>query len=575
MATVIDALVVTLGLNAQNFLQGNREANQSLDRTRTNTRTLTAEEEKREKLNARNRTTRDRDHNKQKTQQRENIEGLKELTKASLSFFGTATTLGGMATFIGGITQANSQLYRTATNLGTNTESLTAWGGAIEQAGGNAQEAINTMGMLSRSMTEMLVTGNTATLPYFRQMNIDLEGIARSANPLPNLLKAINSAAQNNVGKVGRTHTFNLLQMMGLDYGVADVLVGTTNDMDALLKKVEKLGLLNMDNARNSRELARQWTELRQRGVALGRDVEAVTTPAITQMLNKLMDFSTENPKITTAIAGVALAFLTKFAPVRALLYGVGGILAIDDWQTWQEKGESVIGKLAESFNKLYESGKRAWYASQGDFTQESQKEKEKMIEESIQYGIYTAISRIFNVLQKTNVAVLGGKFGTTTSKGQSDVGIRKTGKKEDLLNENTHRFTPKGLMKDLIKKGYSQDEAQALVDDFTEQAGLDNRGRINTQINLASKIEELANARLNAKQYPTKENKDLLKRLESAQAARQLAGQAQSTNNATSTNTNSTTVGQVNVYTQATDAQGIARELPRAIANQAESGSF
>ena len=42
MATVIDALVVTLGLNAQGFLQGNREANQSLDRTRTNTRTLTA-----------------------------------------------------------------------------------------------------------------------------------------------------------------------------------------------------------------------------------------------------------------------------------------------------------------------------------------------------------------------------------------------------------------------------------------------------------------------------------------------------------------------------------------------------
>lgn len=566
MATVIDALVVTLGLNAQNFLNGNREANQSLDRTRTNTRTLTAEEEKREKLNARNRTTRDRDHNKQKTQQRENIDGLRELTKASLSFFGTATTLGGMATFIGGITQANSQLYRTATNLGTNTESLTAWGGAIEQAGGNAQEAVNTMSMLSRSMTEMLVTGNTATLPYFRQMNIDLEGIAKSANPLPNLLKAINAAAQNNVGKVGRTHAFNILQMMGIDYGTADILVGTTNDLDALIKRQEKIGLLGMDNARNSRELARQWTELRQRGVALGRDVEAVTTPAITQMLNKLMNFVEENPKITAAIAGVALAFLTKFAPVRALLWGAGGILAIDDWQTWQEKGESVIGKLAQDFNKLYESAKRAWDAKNGKFERDTDPEKAK---KDIERGIFWK-----NALNNINSMIFFGDNESSISGGQGDVGIRKTGKKENDKN-NTYRFTPKELMNDLIKKGYTQDEAQARIDEITGEAGLDNRGRINAQLNLQSAAGELSDARKNAKEYPTKENKQLLQKLENAQAARKLAAQPQAVNNSTSTNTNSTTVGQVNVYTQATDAQGIARELSRAIANQAESGVF
>ena len=42
-----------------------------------------------------------------------------------------------------------------------------------------------------------------------------------------------------------------------------------------------------------------------------------------------------------------------------------------------------------------------------------------------------------------------------------------------------------------------------------------------------------------------------------------------------TSTSTNSTTVGQVVIYTQATDAQGIANAFPRALANQSESGAF
>ena len=134
-------------------------------------------------------------------------------------------------------------------------------------------------------------------------------------------------------------------------------------------------------------------------------------------------------------------------------------------------------------------------------------------------------------------------------SKGQGDVGVRKTGKgeKEQL---NRYKFTKKELIGDLIKKGYSFKEVQEQANFYEKEAGLDNRGRINSQINIASKLN---------------------------QDARQLAAQPQvGGGNSTSTNTNSTSVGQVIINTQASDARGVYNEfVNRVLVNQAESGGF
>lgn len=539
MATVIDALVVTLGLNAQNFLQGNREANQSLDRTRTNTRTLTAEEEKREKLNKKNRTERDRDHVKQKTQQKENIDAYRELTKQAVSFFGMTATLGGMASFIGGITQANSQLYRTANNLGTNTESLTAWGGAVEQAGGNAQEAINTMSMLSRSMTEILLTGQSAQLPFFRQLGVDLQAAMREADPLSAILKQIGEGTQKNISLVGRSNAFNMLQMMGIDYGTANILMGSRKELELLIKRQEQIGLLAMDNARRSAELARQWVDLRQRGVALGREIEAVTTPAITRMLNGLMDFAEENPNIVKGLAAIAAVMLSKFAPVRVLLLGIGSLLVADDWATWGKNGESVLGKLNAKASQL-------WYTLNGAFNTEDKLKADT--------GFLQGLKKFISGVGAVNDAVLLGVDTPQSkiSKGRGDVGVRKTGTNEKP--KQAYKMTDKEIGVYLKERGYSDAETQEIIDSFIRDAGRDNQGRINARINIAYRSQEAQNA----------------------QAVRQLASQPQGFgSNSTSTSTNSTTVGQVVIYTQAKDAQGIANEFPRAIANQAESGGF
>lgn len=616
MATVIDALIITLGFDTKGLKQGQAESNKAIDDTKKKTKELTDQEKKRDaEIKKR--------HEENKKRTKETSDGFKTLSRDALAFFGVITTSMGMAKFIGDITNTNSQLYRTSNNLGTTTESLSAWGGAIEQAGGNAQEATNTMQMLSRSMTEMLLMGETANLPYFQRMNIDLRAIAQSAEPLPNLLKAINKAAQTDVSKAGRATAFNILQMMGIDYGTADVLVGTTKDLDAMLKRQKEIGLVGQDNARRSRELAREWTELRQQGTALGRNIEAVTTPALTEMLKRLMDFGKENPNVVAGIAGIAAVMLSSFAPVRVLLLGITGLLALDDFATWGKKGESVIGSLIESLDKLYDSSKKAWYAAHGAFDDKSKKDVDKKTSGILTFLAQVAkatpigrpVSQVYDLLTRSDPSTIK-KTGLKSR-------MTDKAKKEKRLEE----MTESDIISHMMSKGWSRENAISIAANLKAESSLNPNAQnknssafgyaqwLNSRQNVfkrnfgkslksASPREqldfidwELKNTHKNVgdqlKGMGVGEGAALLSNkyevpstsqfgldaaaMTRARMAEKMAGVQPSYNNnaSTSTSTSSTTIGQVNVYTQATDAQGIANAFPRALANQSESGAF
>lgn len=544
MTTVIDALIVTLGLNAQGFLQGNREANQSLDRTRTNTRTLTQEEEKREKANAKNRKERNKDYPEQRRQQKESIDNFRELTRQAVSFFGITTTIGGMGAWIGGITQANSQLYRTSLNLDTSVESLKAWGMAIEQTGGDAKSAVGTMQNLSDMMTGITLGVLPSNLNVFNLLGVDLFKASKSAEPLVEVLKMINKGAQKLKETRGQKEAFNIVRMLGIDSDMANLLVQDEKSLNDLLDSVKKINVLNEAAAKKSYELARQWVILKQKGDALGQTIENQVSPSIIKLLENLMKFSEENPKIVAGIGIIAGALLSRFAPVKALLVGIGALLGISSWQEWANGGKSFIGSLIEDLNKLYVSAKRAFYASRGAFTPEPQ---QKIDSNFSQWGKA--------VLKNINHIVFLGDNTSKTQKGQGDLGTKKTGKNENTVGDD-YRFTPSDFKKNLIKKGYTSEEAQEQIDFYIKEVGLDNRGRINSQLNIDKKKQSSA--------------------LKLQNNAEKLAAQPSNINNqTTSTSTNSTKIGQVVIYTQATDAKGIANELPRALVNQAESGGF
>ena len=279
-------------------------------------------------------------------------------------------------------------------------------------------------------------------------------------------------------------------------------------------------------------------------------------------MLKSLMDFSKENPKIIAGVAAIAAVFLTKFAPVRALMLGVGGLLAVDDWQTWKDKGESVIGSLIKSFNELSASAKNAWYASQGAFDEKSKAELDEKTSEKVKKWLADRAKKELAALQ----FLTGTDNESTVSKGRGDVGVKKTGKQPIEQKVPAAKMSDKEIMDYLMDRNYTMQEAQGMVNTAEKVAGRAKNGNINIMWQMAKKEEAIAQDPNHAS---TKQD------MKNARAAENHAWRGVPYSPNSSTTTNSTTISSLNVYTQATDAIGIAKTLPRVLANQAESGAF
>jgi len=547
MATVIDALVVTLGLNAQNFTQGNREANQSLDRTRQNTKDVTKEEDKREKQQERTRKARNRDHIEQRKQQKESIDNFKEMTKQAVSFFGFATTFGGMASWIGGITQANSQLYRVSNNLGMGVGSLKKWGMAIEQTGGDAKSAVSTMQMISDTLTGLQLGIMPQNAAVFSMLKVDLNKAYNSAEPLVEVLKMINAEAQNIKEKKGIREAFNIVKMVIPDYDMANLLVKDPKELDAFLASVEKINKLDQKGAENSAKLAQQWVILKQKGEALGQTIEEKVTPKIFDFIKGLEKLVEENPKAVAAVGVLAGAFLLKFSPVRAILASVAGLLVADDWVTWANKGESQIGRLVAA-------AKQFWYTFNGAFD-----EKSKLALDIKHQDFWK------RALNNINHIIYGGSTKSKVTYGENSSSSKKRDKHGNLVSARLiPNMTPSQLKADLLSKGWPEKEAQAEIDKIVKDVGLSKYGYINAKTNMP---KFSASSNLSQEQV-----------LQLQTNAAKLAANPSGYNNtqSSSTTTNSTNVGQVIINTQASDARGVYNEfVNRVLVNQAESGGF
>jgi len=624
MATVIDALVVTLGLNAQNFTQGNREANQSLDRTRQNTKDVTKEEDKREKQQERTRKARNRDHIEQRKQQKESIDNFKEMTKQAVSFFGFATTFGGMVSWIGGITQANSQLYRASNNLGTGVESLKEWGMAIEQTGGDAKSAVSTMQMLSKMMTEIKYGILPANMGLFSALGVDLFKASQAGEPLVEVLKMINKGAQGIKEKNGIRDAINSIQMLGIDYDMANLLAKDEKTLNAFLASADKINKLNQSGAENSAKLAQQWVILKQKGEALGQTIEEKVTPKIFDFIKGLEKLVEENPKAVAAVGILAGAFLLKFSPVRAVLLGISGLLVADDWVTWANKGESQIGRLIAA-------AKQFWYTFNGAFDEKSKNELDKKT-----IGVF---SRSLQYLKNIDDPDSKDWFS------QLIQSRKELGFKLEDGSKVKKRTNVKQYKSDLIKQGYSEQNAQARIDFLKENGAIGEDGYIknnvnlnlkspkeeatnelrnnvnlnlkspkeeatnelrnnvnlnlkspkeeatnelrnNVNLNLKSPKEEATNelrnnVNLNLKSPKEEATNELRNKREMQNRnfnAQRAAANPSGYNNtqSSSTTTNSTNVGQVIINTQASDARGVYNEfVNRVLVNQAESGGF
>lgn len=335
MDNIIDSLVVTLGLDPSKFRQGKKEADQGL------------------------KDIRDR--------AKEGKEQIVSFGEKLVGLFAVFTAGRGLKDFVEDMTAANTQLERASRNLDVNAAELSAWGAVVERNGGSADELQQTLKGLSVQQTELAVTGQSSMLPYFNALGISLTDAHLRARPLTQILREL--AGSERLQRMPRPQAANLLGMMGFGQGTVNtILGGDVAALDKLIARQRELYPMTQRQAEQSERLSMAMYDFRREATGVGNQLLNLVTPALTKfftVMTSVLEYLNRHRALLAGVIAPALLlvaraawafvapWLVAAAPILATVAALG--LLIDDWETWRKGGRSALGEFWQGWVDLWQ----------------------------------------------------------------------------------------------------------------------------------------------------------------------------------------------------------------------------
>lgn len=330
MATIIDSLLVKLGLDSSEFSAGKSKVDKGLKNTGDEA---------------------DKTGAKLKKSGKDGAEGFENVARSATKFLAIIGGTVAVKRFIEQTIESSAALDRLSQNLGANVTTVSAWSNAAELAGGSASGLQGTMDMLSKSQTELQLTGQSTLIPYFSALGLSLADTQGKAKPVNDLLLDLS----DRFSRMDRTTANNMGRMMGLDQGTMQLLLKGRSEVELMIKRQKEFGAVTKKQAEESSRLKLAMTDSRQSFEAFGRELLSAATPAIEKFFAVMLDFGVwmqENKEfvqtfltiIAAGLGAVAAATLPINLTVFAVLALAAAIAALwQDYQTFKRGGDSLI----------------------------------------------------------------------------------------------------------------------------------------------------------------------------------------------------------------------------------------
>ncbi|EMJ6797017.1 hypothetical protein RGI81_002921 [Morganella morganii] len=352
MATIIDALVVTLKLDKGKFSNDAKKATTESDRLAAAIDDLTAA------IKGQGDETK-----KAKKKQDDFTKSINNGIKAVGAFFTTILVSSGLSKLISEVNRANDQLYFLSKNLGMSATEIKKWQNMAEMSGGSADGMAASMSNLSKSLWDLVTIGDSSVLPYFNALNV---GVVDSGGKLRDL-DAILLDVADSLSGMSRPQAYNIAKNMGFDEGTINTLLQGRDAMQEMLDTQRGLIISSEEELEISRQLNKQNAKVRQGWEGLKTLLANYLMPSFLKFSEKvsgfLMFLNKNRDTAVTLFKGIgiaiglflipmalkaATAFMAMFAP---LFGGVGLILLLglvlaglyDDYETWKKGGDSLF----------------------------------------------------------------------------------------------------------------------------------------------------------------------------------------------------------------------------------------
>ena len=334
MATVIDALIVELGLDPKNFTEGQKKAGESLIKMRKS-----AEDEGK------------------KIQQTFN--GVRNQL---LAMFAAFTAGKGLKEFISDMVQAEAETARFASQLDSTVSELSSIRGAAVLAGGTAAGALGNVQSLVKEFQNYSLTGQSSIIPFLYALNVGITDNQGKMKTITQYYLDLSRAVEG----MDKARAAALLQGAGIaDQGTLNLLLQGPKAVQAMIKEQQRLGVITKEDAEAGLQMQHSLLALQQSSTSLGRTLLTQVAPVLIKILDGLTNLAVfiraHKPFLdafAASIAGIATALVIFFSPVTALVAGItlavvalSGALALlfDDWDTWMKGGKSSFGWFYDS----------------------------------------------------------------------------------------------------------------------------------------------------------------------------------------------------------------------------------
>ena len=247
-------------------------------------------------------------------------------------------------------------------------EDFQRWSYAIEFSGGNVAAFQSTFESLSKQIRQAPFTHNSTFLRGLSELGISVHNANGQIKSMSDLLLGLSGR----LGGMSEGKAFLIGQRLGLDDDTIRLLREGKDAVQAYLDNTKEDGIIQKQNLeiyerlRKARvELSKSWSEL---SIKIGN----VILPLITKLvegLTSVAEWISENSGFiqhilellglfALGIAGVTLAIGLLEDRLKLLNMGLWGIgigaiiLLWDDFMTYLEGGDSVIGRVINKFNE-------------------------------------------------------------------------------------------------------------------------------------------------------------------------------------------------------------------------------
>ena len=283
MATVIDRLVVKLGLDSSDFKKGEKELGSSLDKARKGT---------------------EKTAKQMKDSGKDAATFFGELQKSALKFMAALAAGRGLYNFVQNTIKGGASLQRLATNLQTNVDSLHRWGQAVKQNGGTVEGFQATIQGLSAGVTELMRGGNENLRGFLSTLGIGLQDASGKAKTMEQILLDVASAVEE--GKLGpsRANQVNFLKQMGLDDGTINLLLKGRKDVEKAL--AAQTGY-NESDAKKALEYEQKWLQAQEKINGYMREITYKLLPSLIPAIDAI---GTAVSTMAPFVAGIVDGFV-------------------------------------------------------------------------------------------------------------------------------------------------------------------------------------------------------------------------------------------------------------------------